>query len=104
MVGRTETTDRPLRQQAYRERQVSENKCSLLVVDDEPYILPTLTALVAPHFEVLTADSGDAAKAVFARRDVNLILSDQKMPRMTGVQLLEWFRQNHPKTIRLLMT
>lgn len=83
---------------------MSENKCSLLVVDDEPYILPTLAALLAPHFEVLTADSGEAAQAILVRRDVNLILSDQKMPRMTGVQLLEWVRQNRPKSIRLLMT
>jgi diguanylate cyclase (GGDEF)-like protein len=60
--------------------------------------------LLAPHFEVMTADSADAAKEVFARRQVDLILSDQKMPRITGVQLLEWVRQNHPKTIRLLMT
>jgi diguanylate cyclase (GGDEF)-like protein len=83
---------------------VSARKCSLLVVDDEPYILPTLSALLTPSFEVITADSAAAAKEVFSRRDVNIILSDQKMPRTTGVQLLEWVREHSPKTIRLLMT
>ncbi len=79
-------------------------KCSLLVVDDEPYILPTLSALLAPEFEVATADSADAAEAVFGRHPVDVILTDQNMPRRTGVQLLEWVRVHHPRTVRLLMT
>jgi diguanylate cyclase (GGDEF)-like protein len=77
---------------------------SLLVVDDEPYILPTLSALLAGHYEVLTADSADAAQAVLSQRPVDIILTDQKMPRRTGVQLLEWVRQHCPETVRLLMT
>jgi diguanylate cyclase len=83
---------------------VSKYKCSLLVVDDEPYILATLSALLSDEFEVITSDSGAGAQRVFAERPIDLVLSDQKMPRMNGVQLLEWVRQNHPKTIRLLMT
>jgi diguanylate cyclase (GGDEF)-like protein len=83
---------------------VSAQKCSLLVVDDEPYILPTLAALLASDFEVLTADSADSAQEQFGRRPIDLILTDQKMPRRTGVQLLEWVREHHPRTVRLLMT
>ncbi len=83
---------------------MSTPKCSLLVVDDEPYILPTIAALLANEFEVLTADSGEAAQQVLAARAVDIVLTDQRMPRMTGTQLLEWVRQHHPKTIRLLMT
>jgi diguanylate cyclase (GGDEF)-like protein len=83
---------------------VSQPKCSLLVVDDEPYILPTLSALLAQDFEVLTADSAEAAQEVFARRKIELVLTDQKMPRTTGVQLLEWVRDHAPHTVRMLMT
>jgi diguanylate cyclase (GGDEF)-like protein len=83
---------------------VGKYKCSLLVVDDEPYILATLAGLLEPEFEVLTADSGEAAQRHFSHRDIDLILSDQKMPRMSGVQLLEWVHRHHPKTVRLLMT
>jgi diguanylate cyclase (GGDEF)-like protein len=79
-------------------------KCSLLVVDDEPYILTTLAALLAQEFEVLTANSAEAAKDTFARRPVDLILTDQRMPYTTGVQLLAWVRVHSPKTMRLLMT
>ncbi len=92
-----------------RHSPVSKYKCSLLVVDDEPYILSTLSALLANEFEVLTADSADAARSLFATgtaktREIDLILTDQKMPRTSGVQLLEWVREHHPKTVRLLMT
>lgn len=83
---------------------MSKYRCSLLVVDDEPYILATLSALLKNDFEVVTADSGPAAQAVFAHRKIDLILSDQKMPHFSGVQLLEWVRRNHPRTVRLLMT
>jgi diguanylate cyclase (GGDEF)-like protein len=89
---------------ALGEAFVSPYRCSLLVVDDEPYILLTLAALLSNEFEVLTADSAEAAQRLFAQREIDLVLTDQKMPRMTGVQLLEWVRQNYPKTIRLLMT
>jgi diguanylate cyclase (GGDEF)-like protein len=83
---------------------VNAPKCSLLVVDDEPYILPTLTALLAADFHVLTADGVEAAKAVFARQPIDLVLTDQKMPRQTGIQLLEWVHEHYPRTVRLLMT
>ncbi|HEY7423229.1 MAG TPA: diguanylate cyclase [Gemmataceae bacterium] len=79
-------------------------KCSLLVVDDELYILPTLTALLGVEFDVLAADSVEAAQDVFARQPIDLILTDQKMPRQTGIQLLEWVHEHHPRTVRLLMT
>jgi len=87
-----------------RPRSVSKYKCSLLVVDDEPYILSTLTAFLNNEFEVLTADTAQAAQALFAQREIDLVLTDQKMPRLSGVQLLEWVRINHPRTVRLLMT
>ncbi len=83
---------------------MSTQKCSLLVVDDEPYLLPPLSAILANDFEVLTADSGETAQRVLAARSIDIILSDQKMPRMTGVQLLEWVRHQSPRTVRLLMT
>src|SRR4051794_22341707 len=86
------------------EKQVADGRCSLLVVDDEPYILPTLTALLAPDFEVVTASSAEEAETVFARQPIDVILTDQKMPGRTGVQLLEWVRDHSPQTVRLLMT
>src|SRR5262245_26599357 len=82
---------------------VTQPKCSLLLVDDEPYILPTLQALLASDYEVLTAASAQAAQQQFASRDVHIILTDQKMPGRTGIELLEWVKVHSPRTVRLLM-
>jgi diguanylate cyclase (GGDEF)-like protein len=76
----------------------------VLLVDDEPYILPTLQALLANDFEVETAASAEAAEQILAAREINIILADQKMPGRTGIELLEWVRVHSPRTIRLLMT
>jgi diguanylate cyclase len=78
--------------------------CSLLVVDDEPYILQTLAPQLASEFEVLTADCAETAQQQFQARPIDLILTDQRMPRTTGTQLLEWVGHHYPKTVRLLMT
>jgi len=83
---------------------VGRYKCSLLVVDDEPSILDTLKILLTPEFDVLTADCATAAQQIIAGREIDIILSDQKMPRISGVQLLEWVKINSPRTIRLMMT
>jgi diguanylate cyclase (GGDEF)-like protein len=79
-------------------------KCSVLVVDNEPEVVQLLCRQLADEFEVVTAESADAAQAVLGRRAVDIVLTDQEMPRRTGVQLLEWVRQHHPNTARLLMT
>lgn len=81
-----------------------ETRCTLLLVDDEPYVLDALAPLLARDFEVVTAPSGAAAQKVFAQRDIHIILADQKMPGMSGVELLEWVRAHHPRTIRLMLT
>jgi diguanylate cyclase (GGDEF)-like protein len=89
------------------EAPAASARCSLLVVDDNPYVLSSLAALLereAPELDVITADSAEAGREVFNRREVDIILADQKMPRMTGVQLLEWVRHYSPRTVRLLMT
>jgi diguanylate cyclase (GGDEF)-like protein len=86
------------------ERPMTLAKCSLLVVDDEPNILTSLALLLAKDFEILTADSAETAQRIFGQRDIDLVLSDQRLPGLTGVQLLEWVRENSPKTVRLLMT
>jgi len=79
-------------------------KCSLLVVDDEPTVLKVLTHLLSREFELHIAENADAAKALFATGPIDLILTDQRMPGRTGVQLLEWVHEHYPRTVRLLMT
>ncbi len=83
---------------------MSTDQYTVLIVDDEPYILPIMAGLITREFEVLTANSADEAQKVIERCPVDIILTDQRMPRRTGIQLLEWVREHSPKTVRLLMT
>jgi diguanylate cyclase (GGDEF)-like protein len=83
---------------------VGSYRCCLLVVDDDPLVLKTLAVLGSKEFVVLTADSAEAGQALFGNREIDLVLADQSLPGMAGVQFLAWVRDHSPKTIRLLMT
>ena len=79
-------------------------KCSILAVDDEPLVLATLEKTLSAEFELLTAPSAEDALALLATRTFDLVLADQKLPGMSGVQLLAQVKQRSPRTVRLLMT
>ncbi|MFN4260596.1 MAG: diguanylate cyclase [Gemmataceae bacterium] len=83
---------------------MSRPRCTLLLVDDEPYILRTLSALLEKEFDIVTASSAAEAKRILTEREIDLILTDQRMPGESGVQLLEWVRDHSPRTVRLIMT
>jgi two-component system sensor histidine kinase/response regulator len=76
----------------------------VLFVDDEEANLVVCEAVCADEFSVLTANTAESALALLAQHDVAVIISDQRMPHMTGVQLLERTRELFPDTVRLLIT
>lgn len=76
-------------------------RCSLLVVDDE-YVRGLLRALLGDEFDIRTADSAEAARSLLTEDRIDVVLARQGLPRMTGVELLEWARWNSPQTVRLL--
>jgi diguanylate cyclase (GGDEF)-like protein len=83
---------------------VSGYRCSMLVVDDEPAIRGLLTQLLDAEFEVVTADSAEAARTILTQRPVDIILTDQQLPGQNGVQLLEHVCLHSPNTVRIMMT
>ena len=77
----------------------------VLLVDDEPENLFVLEALLDDDFEVLTAESGAAALACIEHEgEVDLIVTDQRMPGLTGVEMLSQVATDHPDTIRIVVT
>ncbi|MDH3685561.1 MAG: ATP-binding protein [Myxococcales bacterium] len=88
---------RPQRLFDYREFPV-------LYVDDEPENLRIFELGFRREFEVLTANSGEEGLQILAERQVAVVLSDHKMPGMTGVEFLSRVRELDPKTIRMLVT
>lgn len=77
---------------------------TLLIVDDEVDVLESLRHLFHRTYKVITANSGDQAIAALEENDVHLILSDQRMPGMTGDVFLSYARRTCPDAIRMLFT
>ena len=76
-------------------------KATLLFVDDEERVLRSLEVLFKSRFRVLSTTDGSEAVDMLKRERVHVIVSDQRMPIMTGVELL---REASPNTMRLLLT
>jgi signal transduction histidine kinase len=81
-----------------------DRRHTLLIVDDEVDVLESLRHLFHRTYRVLTANSGDQAVETLGRTDVHLILSDQRMPGMTGDVFLSHARRLNPDAIRMLFT
>ena len=65
----------------------------LLIVDDEKEILRSLTLTFADDYDVFVASGGAEALEVLKQQEIVLIIADQRMPEMTGVELLEQILQ-----------
>ena len=78
---------------------------TLLCVDDEANILSSLKRLFRPTgYRVLTAPGGAEALAILDREEVDLVISDMRMPGMSGAELLAAVRSRRPDTVRILLT
>ncbi|OZG71201.1 hypothetical protein BTA51_22470 [Hahella sp. CCB-MM4] len=78
---------------------------TLLIVDDEENILRSLKRLFRREdYQIITATSGAEALEVLNTTPVSVILSDQRMPGMTGSELFLQVKTLYPRTIRLIMS
>jgi response regulator RpfG family c-di-GMP phosphodiesterase len=73
-------------------------------VDDEPEILFSLRGLLRQEFELHTAESGAEAIDIMRRNVIHAIMTDQRMPQMTGVELLRQARVECPEAVRIVFT
>ncbi len=76
----------------------------ILLVDDEPEILFSLRGLLRREFDLHTANSGAEALEVLRRQPIHVIMTDQRMPEMSGVELLRRARGACPQAIRIVFT
>jgi DNA-binding NtrC family response regulator len=76
----------------------------ILVVDDEPANLRLLERLFRHDYEVIKAESGEEALRLLGQHDAALLITDQRMPGMTGVELLERTAMMRPHMVRIILT
>ena len=78
---------------------------TLLLVDDEPNILGALRRqLRGAGYQILTAGSGQEGLSQLEKHEVDVIVSDQRMPGMTGVEFLRTVKRLYPETVRIVLS
>ncbi len=78
----------------------------ILFVDDEPEVLGLLRRAFSgvDGYEVLAASNGEEALRILSGRAVDLLVTDQRMPRMSGIELIERARRGQPELCAILLT
>jgi response regulator RpfG family c-di-GMP phosphodiesterase len=79
-------------------------KHTLLVIDDEPDVCDSVHDLLRREFKVLRAKNADEGFKLMRENEVHIIMTDQRMPKVTGVELLTRVRLGHPQAVRMLFT
>lgn len=88
---------------AARQRQRYDR--TLLIVDDDEYILTALRYQLADSgYQVLVCDQPLAAFELLAKHEVGVIVADQYMPQMTGIELLNRVKNMYPTTVRIILS
>lgn len=88
----------------FRERKLVDMKHKILIVDDEPANLRVLERLLSREYTVITANTGSNALDLLLQHDIALIISDQRMPEMTGLDFLKQAAKLRQQTVRILLT
>ena len=77
---------------------------NILYVDDEKQNLRAFSAMFRRFFNVFIADGGNEALEILKNQPVDLVLSDQRMPVMTGIELCENVMEMYPNAVRMIVT
>src|SRR5215211_1069012 len=85
--------------------QQQPRRHTILIVDDEPDVVASVKDLLRLDYNVLgTTRAADGLALLDRGEAVHVVMTDQRMPEMTGVQLLERVREKSPDAMRLLFT
>lgn len=76
----------------------------VLIVDDEPDVCDSVHDLLRREFRVLKAHSAEEGYRIMQEEEVHIVMSDQRMPQITGIELLTKLKARHPHAIRMLFT
>ncbi len=77
---------------------------SILVVDDEPRSLESIDRILNEQFDIHTAENAEAALKILQREWIQILLCDQRMPGMTGIEFCTRVREEYPNIIRIIIS
>lgn len=83
---------------------MAENKINILYVDDEENNLVSFKATFRLRYNIFTAIGADEAKEILDNNPIEIIITDQRMPNITGVEFLESILDRYPEPMRILLT
>lgn len=81
-----------------------ENKISVLYLDDEEHNLNSFRAAFRRRYKIYTANNSFEAFKILESNEISVLITDQRMPEMTGVEFLETVREKYDKPVRILLT
>jgi two-component system response regulator HupR/HoxA len=81
-----------------------ESPATVLLVDDEPRSLEAMRRTLEDDFAILTAAGAGAARAHLQRQRIDVVLCDQRMPGLAGVEFLKEVRERWPDTVRIIIS
>jgi DNA-binding NtrC family response regulator len=76
----------------------------ILYVDDEPHNLSAFAATFRRLYKVYTAESAEEGRKILKSEEIQVIITDQRMPKTTGVEFLASILEEHPDPIRMILT
>ncbi len=88
----------------YTVSNTTKNKATFLVIDDEPDILDAIARLFRKDYNVLIAQNVTEAWELLKQHPVQVVMTDQRMPKMSGIEFLAELRNTHPHIVRVLFT
>jgi response regulator RpfG family c-di-GMP phosphodiesterase len=83
---------------------MARTKHCLLIVDDEPNVCDSVHDLLRREFRVLKAHGAKEGCRLMQQEEVHIVMSDQRMPQISGVELLTKVKARYPQAIRMLFT
>lgn len=84
--------------------KASKETTTVLYVDDEPLALTTFKAAFRRVYDVHTANSAEEGRAILKEQDIKVIITDQRMPKETGIEFLISIIEKYPQPLRIILT
>ncbi|MGB1033162.1 MAG: response regulator, partial [Flavobacteriales bacterium] len=84
--------------------RTKEEKTRILYLDDEEHNLTSFKAAFRREYKIFTTTSPNEAVQILEENDIQIVISDQKMPNLSGVEFFELINPDFPEPIRMLLT